>query len=135
MTEYNTCNNLWDFHRGRRSPAPPPPPPGARPSRPTPSNVTDCLVNIYFIKKLFTPSPDSLTINDEMLFAQSLQIQTTKKPSIAHNTCTAGSGVVVVERLERSLQFLFSRVERRSSSCFTCFFSILLIFCRNYHLT
>ena len=26
------------------------------------------------------------------------------------------SGVVVVERLERSLQFLFSRVERRSSS-------------------
>ena len=45
------------------------------------------------------------------------------------------SGVVVVERLERSLQFLFSRVERRSSSCFTCFLSILLISCRNYHLT
>ena len=46
-----------------------------------------------------------------------------------------GSGVVVVERLERSLQFLFSRVERRSSSCFTWFLSILLISCRNYHLT
>ena len=45
------------------------------------------------------------------------------------------SGVVVVERLERSLQFLFSRVERRSSSCFTCFLSILQISCRNYHLT
>ena len=39
-------------------------------------------------------------------------------------TCTC-SGVVVVDRLERSLQFLFSRVERRSSSCFTCFSSIL----------
>ena len=44
-------------------------------------------------------------------------------------------GVVVVERLERSLQFLFSRVERRSSSCFSCFPSILLISCRNCHLT
>ena len=29
---------------------------------------------------------------------------------------TTVSGVVMVERLERSLQFLFSRVERRSSS-------------------
>ena len=47
----------------------------------------------------------------------------------------ANSGVVVVERLERSLQFLFSRVERRSSSCFTCLLSILLISCRNWHLT
>ena len=45
------------------------------------------------------------------------------------------SGVVVVERLERSLQFLLSRVERRSSSCFTCFLLILLISCRNWHLT
>ena len=32
------------------------------------------------------------------------------------------SGVVVVERLELSLQFLFFMVERCSSSCFTCFF-------------
>ena len=47
----------------------------------------------------------------------------------------AGSGVVVVERLERSLQFLFSRVERRSSSCFSCFSSILPTSCRNWHLT
>ena len=44
-----------------------------------------------------------------------------------------GSGVVVVERLERSLQFLFSRVERRSSSCFTSFLSILFRSCRNWH--
>ena len=43
----------------------------------------------------------------------------------------SSSGVVVVERLERSLQFLFSRVERRSSSCFICFWSILIISCRN----
>ena len=49
--------------------------------------------------------------------------------------CITCSGVVVVERLERSLQFLFSRVERRSSSCFSCFPSILLISCRNCHLT
>ena len=41
-----------------------------------------------------------------------------------------GGGVVVVERRERSLQFLFSRVERRSSSCFCCFSSIL-----NWHST
>ena len=45
------------------------------------------------------------------------------------------SGVVVVERLERSLQFLFSRVERRSSSWFSCFSSMLLISIRNWHLT
>ena len=45
------------------------------------------------------------------------------------------SGVVVVERLERSLQFLFSRVERRSSFCFTCFLSILLVSCRMYYLS
>ena len=44
------------------------------------------------------------------------------------------SGVVVVERLERSLQFLFSRVERRSSSCLICFWSILIISCRNWHI-
>ena len=44
--------------------------------------------------------------------------------------CSGGGATV-----ERSLQFLFSRVERRSSSCFTCFLSILLIFFRNYHLT
>ena len=55
----------------------------------------------------------------------------------ADDTCVLlnGSGVVVVERLEQSLQFLFSRVERRSSSCFTCFLSILQISCRNYHST
>ena len=43
------------------------------------------------------------------------------------------SGVVVVERLERSLQFLFSRVERRSSSWFTSFLTILLTSCKNWH--
>ena len=50
-------------------------------------------------------------------------------------TIVKSSGLVVVERLERSLQFLFSRVERRSSSCFTCFSAILIISCRNWHLT
>ena len=40
------------------------------------------------------------------------------------------SGVVVVERLERSLQFTFSRVERRSISWFTSFLTILLISCK-----
>ena len=47
-------------------------------------------------------------------------------PFQPHSRRHRGSGVVVVERLERSLLFLFSRVERRSSSCFSCFSSFLL---------
>ena len=68
-------------------------------------------------------------IDDKLSFAPQI--------SYIKNTISMGmgSGVVVVEQLERSLQFLFSKAERRSSSCFTCFSSILLMSCKNWHLT